>query len=121
MKIMITGSRKWEKYFILKDILLANINLLDLPSAIVCQGGAKGADTIAKDICRDYGIEYKEYLADWDKHGKAAGPIRNSEMIDDFKPDKVLAFYKIGAENIGTMDAVMKALKKGIPVLITPG
>lgn len=61
------------------------------------QGGAKGADKIAKDWCRkkwgaklwDHMIEYP---ADWTLYGKAAGMVRNKQMYEDTETDLVLAF-----------------------------
>lgn len=46
------------------------------------------------------------------KYGKSAGPIRNQTMLDDGKPDLVLAF----PGGRGTADMVAKAEKHGIPV-----
>lgn len=48
----------------------------------IVSGGAKGIDSCAKEFAMEHGLGYKEFPADWDKHGKAAGPIRNREMAD---------------------------------------
>lgn len=40
----------------------------------------------------DVPIDREQYPADWEKHGKAAGPIRNALMLEEGKPDLVLAF-----------------------------
>lgn len=42
--------------------------------------------------------------ADWLKHGKAAGPIRNQKMIDDFLPHRVVAF--LHPDSRGTVDTI---------------
>jgi hypothetical protein len=52
------------------------------------------------------------YKAEWDKHGRAAGPIRNQQMLDDGKPDLVLAF----AGGRGTDDMCRRAREAGIEV-----
>ena len=54
------------------------------------------------------------YPADWDKHGKAAGPIRNKQMIDEGKPDLVIAF----PGGRGTAGAVRLAKFAGVTVRV---
>jgi hypothetical protein len=83
-----------------------------------------GADYFARDfwqqIIASFGNpETQENLtvhkADWAKHGKAAGPLRNQAMVDS-GADVCLAFYKTGAGNRGTTDCVRRAKAAGIPV-----
>jgi hypothetical protein len=50
---------------------------------IICSGGCpKGADKFAKDIATTGKLPYLEFPADWDKHGKAAGFIRNTQIAE---------------------------------------
>ncbi len=51
------------------------------PSEVV-SGGAKGVDTFARYWAFDNKIIFKEFKADWQAFGKAAGPIRNQEMAN---------------------------------------
>lgn len=53
-------------------------------------------------------------MPSWKDHGKAAGPIRNQLMLDDFKPDLVVAFP--GGK--GTADMVKKAQDAGVTVIL---
>lgn len=47
----------------------------------VIHGDCKtGADKFADKWCEDHGITPLKFPADWNKYGRAAGPIRNSEM-----------------------------------------
>jgi hypothetical protein len=57
------------------------------------------------------------FPAKWDEYGKAAGPIRNQEMVDS-KPDLVLAFWD--GRSPGTLDAIKRAVLAGIEVNIYP-
>lgn len=82
----------------------------------VIQGGANGADKLARMWAYSRKCEMENYPADWDKHGKAAGPIRNQQMIDEGKPTKVFAF----AGGRGTADMVRRAKAAGIPVFEFP-
>jgi hypothetical protein len=59
---------------------------------VIIAGGARGADHFAERWANFDRVPCEEYPADWATHGKAAGPIRNQQMLDDGKPDLVLAF-----------------------------
>jgi hypothetical protein len=58
----------------------------------VIHGAAPGADTLAKEWAAARGIAVTGWPADWPKHGKAAGPIRNRAMLYEGKPDICAAF-----------------------------
>lgn len=81
---------------------------------VVIQGGARGADEIVRDWCRHHEVPYDNYPADWKTHGKAAGPIRNQRMIDEGKPDLVVAF----PGGRGTADMVKRATAARIQVIL---
>lgn len=78
----------------------------------IISGGARGADTLAIDWAVVNWCPFTEYKADWDKYKKAAGFIRNQQMLDEGKPDLVVAF----PGGAGTADMVRRAKKAGIPV-----
>lgn len=98
----------------------------DDPDFVVIEGGAPGADTAAAEWHRAfYGHrpdQHEQYPADWEKHGKAAGPIRNQQMLDEGKPDIVFAFKnEFGVRSWprgGTEDMVARAKAAGIPYYI---
>jgi UDP-N-acetylmuramoylalanine-D-glutamate ligase len=58
-------------------------------------------------------IPVETYEADWDTHGKAAGPIRNKRMLDEGKPDLVVAF----PGGRGTANMISQARKAGVEVI----
>lgn len=66
--------------------------LSEFPEMLIIQGGAKGADSLASTWAKDRGIEQILFPAQWDKYGKAAGFLRNTEMLEVGKPDLVIAF-----------------------------
>ena len=82
------------------------------------EGGAKGADFLTRvwvkyrQIETDY-FSFVEYPADWKTYGKRAGHIRNAQMLNEGKPDLVIAF----PGGRGTQDMVDKATHAGVPVL----
>ena len=85
------------------------------PTAIV-SGGAKGADSLAAAIARAIGLPLIEHPPDWDKHGKAAGFVRNQLIVQD--ADVLVAFFGPGDETKGTNHTIRMARKKRIPVHI---
>lgn len=52
------------------------------PDMVVVEGGAKGADKLANLWAKHAGLRYETFPADWKAHGKAAGPIRNQQMLE---------------------------------------
>lgn len=64
-----------------------------LPTDItIISGMAKGVDSVAADWAVANYAKLEPYHADWNKYKKAAGPIRNQRMLDEGKPDLVIAF-----------------------------
>lgn len=90
MRVLVCGGRDFNNEAMLK----LGFHLLTADGEVIteiCHGGAKGADTLAGKYAEENSIPCKVYPADWDKHGKKAGPIRNCEMLISFDPDVVLA------------------------------
>jgi hypothetical protein len=71
---------------------------------------------ISRVIAGELGCLVQPYPADWEKYGKAAGSIRNSEMLTKGKPHGVLAFHNDLVNSKGTKNMVVQSLKAGIPV-----
>lgn len=78
----------------------------------IIEGGARGADLLAKMWARDNNYKLETYSADWEKYGKSAGPRRNAEMLKTSKPDLVIAFP--GGK--GTANMVKQAQAAGVEV-----
>ncbi len=111
--VIITGSRDWidgSQIFYLLDAEHANS-----PITLLVQGGARGADHHALRWAQANGIKCITVHADWDQHGKAAGPIRNIEMLDGFPDARVIAF-PLG-KSIGTRHCMREAVKRGMKVI----
>ena len=72
-----------------------------------------GADQMADQWAAVNRIPSQAYNADWEKHGKAGGAIRNRQMLDEETPDVVIAF----PGNVGTADMVKYARSKGVEVI----
>lgn len=112
-RVLIFGSRGWGESNPIRNVVLA----LDR-DAVVIHGGATGADALAGKWARACGLKVEVYRADWKTHGKAAGPIRNQQMIDEGKPTRAYGFRSQGKSS-GTDDMAARLRKAGIPVEIT--
>lgn len=86
MRILVCGGRDYNDMATMTKVL----NIFD-PIGIVT-GGAKGADTLAENWADKRDVPVSKYMADWGEYGKAAGFIRNKEMLLKEKPDLVIAF-----------------------------
>ena len=110
MRIIVCGSRSFQDY----SLLQAALDTYNDVSLI--EGGAAGADTMALEYALWRGWDWQEYPADWGRYGRAAGPIRNRQMLVEGKPDLVLAFFAVPYEQSkGTRNMVEQAKEVGIP------
>ena len=76
-----TGGRGYDDY----DSVLQVVTALAVfyGEDLRCMDGkARGADTLFHRAALSLGVRTKRFPADWDKHGKKAGHIRNQEMVD---------------------------------------
>ena len=73
---------------------------------------------MAKYLGSKHGFEVEDYPANWNLHGRAAGPIRNKQMLDEGKPDIVYAFHPNISESKGTKDMVRQAKNRGIETIV---
>lgn len=114
MKLAIIGSRdvKYSSYSEIFDILKS------IEFDEVVSGGANGADTLAEIYASDLGLKLTVFPADWEKHGRAAGPKRNTEIAN--YADECIAFInKPLHQSKGTLNCVnqFKAQKKRVTVI----
>jgi hypothetical protein len=114
MVILICGSRHIDPYRALYSLLAWQHT--DASGWTIIHGDAPGADQAAKRIARDIGCWCEAFPADWVRHGKRAGPIRNQQMLDQ-KPDLVIACIA-GRMTRGTGDMVGRARKASVPVVV---
>ena len=115
MRILICGGRDFTDYDLFLDKMAKFKEILYFPTII--HGGCKGADMLADRYAKYNGWELEIYEADWDKHGKAAGPIRNKLMLEEGKPDLVIAF----PGGRGTENMINLTKEAGVDLFIVGG
>ena len=110
MKIAVIGSRTFD------DQIQLNKELSEVFKDGDClvSGGAKGADKLAEDWCRENDFECEIIYPDWQKHGQSAAFKRNHTIIE--MADSVVAFWD--GQSKGTKHSIDLAKQKGIDVKI---
>jgi hypothetical protein len=114
-KILVTGDRKWDDIPRVVEELGCHP-----PGTILVHGACVGADTVCAAVAEALQFEVRAYPADWETYKRAAGPIRNQQMLDsENKPnepiDLVLAFHNNIKESRGTADMLDRVRKAGLP------
>lgn len=111
MKILVCGGRKFAD----KKALWAYLDdvYAGAKVTLLIEGGADGADKLAREWALSRGVAVVTYWANWEGDGKAAGAIRNKRMLDLGKPDRCVAF----PGGPGTADMVRQAQMTWVPVV----
>lgn len=115
MRVLVCGGRNYTDYRRVADVL----NKLHREAGIdtIIQGGAAGADRMGRLWAEAARIAIEQFDADWENQGSFAGPMRNTRMLNEGKPDLVIAF----PGGRCTADTVKKARRAGVQVVeITP-
>jgi len=107
MILLVCGGRFFNDY----EALCAAMRLLPFSPEIIIEGGAKGADSLARGWATENGVHYAEVPALWTNFNKAAGGLRNSAMLL-LKPNYCLAM----PGNSGTRDMINKCLENNVTV-----
>lgn len=119
MKIIVCGDRHWDDFDIIWRILQTYYVEHGADITII-HGDCKGADKLAETAAESFKFEVVAVPADWNFYGRAAGPIRNKEMLD-MEPDIVLAFHQRLWDSKGTKNMVEIAKKAGVPTRVITG
>lgn len=115
MKVIICGSRYLKDVALVARAVEAAPFRVDATRDEIVVGGAGGVDSAALDWAWGHRCAtIRNMPADWDKHGRKAGPIRNQEMVD--YADACIAIPC--PKSKGTWDTVRRAEAKGIPVYV---
>jgi hypothetical protein len=112
IRILVCGGRTFSnrvQMAMALDLLLKRYKTFEL-----IHGAAPGADTLADEWGKAQGgmVRVRPFPADWKRLGRAAGPIRNQQMMDEARPNGVVAF----PGHTGTADAISRAEAAGVPV-----
>jgi hypothetical protein len=110
-RILVTGSRDWRRGGLIHNAL---VDYTRKPDPILVHGDCKGADWIARDIWKAWGLPDEPHPAPWRAMGRRAGYVRNADMVN-LGADVCLAFIRNRSRG-ATMCADL-AERAGIPVI----
>lgn len=108
-RIAIVGSRSYPY----PDTVRAYVNSLPL-NAVIVSGGARGVDSVAEATAKARGMKALIFPADWARHGKQAGFLRNQDIIAVC--DRLVAFWD--GQSRGTAHSLWLAQQAGKPVIV---
>lgn len=86
MRVIVTASRSWTNPGRIHHRMGLLLGVRPYGHFLyVIYGDARGGDAIIHQWVQDHAdsnVRGERYVADWDTHGKAAGYIRNAQMVD---------------------------------------
>lgn len=120
--IICSGSRDWT------DLAAIRARLITYPGdTIVLHGGARGADSLVEQACREYQMQPVSHPF-FRERGNAGGPIRNALLVklltiyQSYGYQTAVEIFKLnGAENVGTENLQERTEKAGFITVVTMG
>jgi hypothetical protein len=105
MRVLVCGGRDFTD----RALLQATLDRLHHARVftVLIEGDARGADRMAGEWAEAQGIAHEVFKADWEGLGPKAGPMRNQQMLDEGRPDLVVAFP--GKSGTGHMKRIAQA------------
>jgi hypothetical protein len=103
-RVLVCGGREYgtrvteEGYTVINTDEVSYLNTIldslktEFTDLVIIQGEARGADTLAKDWAIRNKVMTLSFPANWKQYGKSAGYRRNTQMLEEGKPDIVIAF-----------------------------
>ena len=102
------ARREIRSFSVVMDRLHAEFGFTE-----IAEGGARGADTLARNWARTNGVPCSTYRAEWTRFGTSAGWMRNAEMLAKFNPDAAVPF----PGGRGTADMVRRAIAANVKII----
>lgn len=114
-RVIIAGSRDFNDYALLKEQCEHILqDKMRTHQVVIVSGGAKGADQLGERFAAEHNLAVESHPADWQTHGRAAGPIRNREMA--LCSQALIAFWD--GKSPGTDSMIRLARKEGLDIVI---
>ena len=113
-RIIVCGGSKFDEYSLLESSLNKIFKEYSNDTIEIVSGHAKGADSLGERYANGHNLKCTIFEANWKKYGRAAGPIRNSQMLEYAKQENPLVVAFWDGESHGTKDTINKAKKSNI-------
>lgn len=116
MRVVIAGCRDIDGWFA-REAVERGVELFELEYGVVDEvlhGGARGVDMAGAEWASRHRVWTHQFLADWDRWGRSAGPRRNGQMAN--YGEGLIAVWD--GESRGTGDMIRQMRRKGKPVVV---
>jgi hypothetical protein len=110
--LIIAGGRDFTDYAMMEKAFMKFVGDTDDQSITIISGTAGGADRLGERIAKEYGLPLLQMPANWNKHGKSAGYIRNAEMA--VQGTHLLAMWD--GQSRGTKHMIETAMKQALTI-----
>ena len=119
VRVIIAGSRNFNDQDLFDNSVHDALIKYDTDELEIISGGCSGADRMGEEYAEEWGIKCTVFPADWNKYGKAAGPIRNEQMARYAAETDhgILIAFPIG-ESRGTRNMIRLAKQYGLEVKV---
>ncbi|AGA30703.1 DUF2493 domain-containing protein [Singulisphaera acidiphila] len=114
IRVLITGDREWACLGIAEAVVTRLVARYG-PGVVIVHGGAKGVDLSFELAAREQELATEVHEADWEKHGRKAGPLSSQEMVDLGAELAIVVHRNLVGSRV-TKDCVRRCLEAGIPV-----
>ena len=119
MRIIVAGSRIITDYVAVERVI--DVVADGLAITEIVSGAGRGVDSLGERRAREHDTPVRRFPADWTKHGRAAGPIRNRQMAEyaagDPEGGALIAIWD--GESRGTQDMIEEAKTRRLMVQVT--
>lgn len=112
MRCIIAGSRGILEYSVVRRALKESGFWERI--TVVLSGGASGVDRLGEFWADENARELRQFPADWKRHGRKAGVMRNREMAEN--ADALIAVWD--GKSPGTKNMIYEAQKRGLEVYV---
>jgi hypothetical protein len=119
VRVIICGGRD-DHFYGFGPLVIDSLGRWYGQQLVIVHGAARGVDEEAGAYARSLGLKVEEFPAGWEKHGRAAGHIRNQAMLES-GADAVIAFkrnFNWALDRGGTEDMVRRAKEAGVPAWV---
>ena len=120
-RIIICGGRHFNDYEALEekvDQVLDSLEM-EISQIEIVSGHCVRADRLGEQYAENHQVKCSVFPAEWKKHGRSAGPLRNSQMIRyASESDRPVVIAFVSPRSRGTKDTVRKANREGMEVFV---
>ena len=113
-RMIVAGGRNFNDKKLFTETMNKMLEKYNEPEIV--SGHASGADSMAEEFALEHGLSLNVKAAEWKKYGRAAGPIRNKEMLDYIVEEQPVLVAFWNGSSKGTLDMINRAKKANVDV-----